>query len=160
MRTSQFQSGFTYLGALFLVTLIGGALASVGIVWKTAQQREKEKELLFIGDQFKKAIMLYYEKTPGPEKKYPKSLEELVKDERFAIPERHLRKLYFDPMTRKKEWGLVTAPEGGIMGVHSLSIEAPIKTSNFGPSLQVFNGKKKYSEWEFSYIPVQRNLKQ
>jgi type II secretory pathway pseudopilin PulG len=155
MPNNRYQCGVTYLALLFLVALMGVVLGATGIVWKTAQQREKERELLFIGDQFRKAILLYYEKTPGAKKQYPKSLNDLLKDDRFASPQRHLRKIYFDPMTRKTEWGLAVAPDGGIMGVYSLSNEPPIKTGNFSLANQSFEGKTKYSEWQFIHQATQ-----
>ena len=37
-------------------------LAGAGQLWRTEAQREKEKELMFIGEQFRLAIGSYYEK--------------------------------------------------------------------------------------------------
>lgn len=151
MRRHQYETGITYLAVLLLVAAMGAGLAATGMIWHTAQQREKERELLFIGDQFRKAIMLYYENTPGPNKQYPKDLNDLLKDERHPSLQRYLRKVYVDPMTRKKEWGLVTAPTGGIMGVYSLSNEPPLKTGGFAEKDQALERKGKYSEWWFSF---------
>lgn len=148
------ESGITYLVVLLLIAMMGGVLAASGVIWKTAQQREKERELLFIGDQFRKAIMLYYERTPGPVKQYPKNLEDLLQDDRYPNSQRYLRKIYIDPMTRTKEWGLVPAPNGGIMGIYSLSNDETFKTSNFSIADQALEGKNKYSEWQFVYQPI------
>lgn len=145
------ESGLTYLVVLMLIAVIGGVLAAGGVIWKTAQQREKERELLFIGNQFRKAIMLYYERTPGPVKQYPKSLDDLLKDDRYPNTQRYLRKIYIDPMTRSKEWGVVPGPDGGIMGVYSFSEEETVKNSNFSIADQAIDGKNKYSEWQFVY---------
>lgn len=149
------QSGVTYLAILFVVALTGVGLAATGVVWKTAQQREKERELLFVGDQFRRAIMLYYEKTPGAQKQYAASLHDLLEDKRFPSPQRHLRKIYIDPMTRSREWGLLYAPNGGIMGVHSLSNNVPIKSGNFSGRDRWFEGKSSYADWKFVYAPNQ-----
>lgn len=147
------QAGFTYLAALFFVAAMGVLLASVGSMWSTAQQRDKEQELLLIGEQFRMAIGMYYEKSPGYLKKYPETLDDLLKDRRQLAVQRYLRKIYIDPMTRSNKWGLVHAPEGGIMGVHSLSEEQPIKRANFDDANQEFAGKTKYSGWGFIYVP-------
>lgn len=147
------QRGFTYLAVLFMIAMMGVMLASVGTMWQTARQRDRERELLFVGSQFRQAIERYYEKTPGPVKKYPASLDELVKDSRFVTTQRHLRRVYRDPMTGEKYWGLVKAPQGGIMGVHSLSQDVPLKTGNFRALDKGFEEKKKYSEWVFFYAP-------
>ena len=156
MRRHQYETGITYLAVLMLVAVMGAGLAATGIIWKTAQQREKERDLLFIGDQFRTAIMLYYENTSGPVKQYPKSLNDLLRDERHPSLQRYLRKIYVDPITRKKEWGLVTTPTGGIMGVYSFSDEPPLKTEGFSAKYQAMEGKGKYSEWRFFYQPRQQ----
>lgn len=151
------QDGFTYLAALFLVALMGAMLAATGMLWSKAQQRDKERELLLIGGQFREAIGQYYEHSPGALKKYPDKLESLLQDERQLATRRYLRKLFVDPMTRTNKWGLVPAPGGGIMGVYSLSKDEPIKNGNFKEVNRNFAGKTKYSEWQFIYLPEQLN---
>lgn len=148
------ESGFTYLAALFMVAVLGAILASIGMLWSTAQQREKERELLFIGNQFRSAIGQYYEKSPGSLKKFPVTLDDLLKDERQLATQRYLRKIYVDPMTKTNKWGLVQAPAGGIMGVYSLSEELPFKQDNFRERDRALAGKTRYSEWQFVYVPV------
>lgn len=146
------ESGFTYLGVLFLVAFIGAALAAMGIVWHTAQMREKERELLYVGNQIRTAIKLYYSNTPGSVKQYPRELSDLVLDPRYPDVRRYLRKIYYDPITGTKEWGIMKNPSGGITGVYSLSDAQPIKTANFGTTNPGFEDKKKYSEWQFVYL--------
>lgn len=148
------QNGFTYLALLFAVALAGIALAATGTIWSTERQRERELELLFVGKQFRQAIQFYYENSPGRVKQYPRSLDDLLLDNRYLGVERRLRQIYVDPVTGEKEWGLDAAPEGGIMGVHSLSNEAPIKTTGFAVRDADFEGKEKYSDWRFVYRPL------
>jgi type II secretory pathway pseudopilin PulG len=50
------QRGFTYVGLLLAVALAGVALAAAGMLWSTTAKRDKEAELLFVGDQFRRAI--------------------------------------------------------------------------------------------------------
>jgi type II secretory pathway pseudopilin PulG len=147
------QSGFTYLAILFAIAIVGIALAVVGENATQANQREKEVELLFIGNQYRQAIMLYYERTPGAVKHFPAKLEDLLTDQRYNPPQHYLRKLYRDPITNQSQWGLVMSPEGGIMGVHSLSNATPIKQTNFAYSDIAFEGAAKYSDWVFAYVP-------
>lgn len=145
------QTGFTYLTILFAIAVVGVVLASTGIDWSQAAQREKEKELLFTGNQYRQAITLYYERTPGAVKRYPAKLEDLVTDTRFNPPQHYLRKLYRDPVLNQKQWGIVPAPGGGIMGVHSLSDASPIKNTNFSYADRAFEWETKYSSWQFIY---------
>ena len=64
-----------------------------GTVSYTLQLREKERDLLFVGDQFRRAIGEYYEKAPGGVKVYPKKLEDLLRDNRYPGVQRWLRKI-------------------------------------------------------------------
>jgi len=141
--------GFGYIGLLILVAMMSVALAGAGEVWHTAQQREKEQELLFAGGQFRRAIAQYYANTPGKARRYPLQLEELLKDPRHPGVRRYLRKIYLDPMTGKAEWGLVTGPGGEIYGVYSRSQDAPLKRAGFRLAEKDFEGRTKYSEWVF-----------
>ncbi len=143
------QEGFTYIGVLLAIALIGTQLALAGVAWSFAQTRQKERELLFVGGQFRTAISQYYLNPKGPQKEYPRRLEDLLKDPRYPGTIRHLRKIYADPITGKKRWGLVRLPNGGIIGVYSLSDEAPIKTGNFRPAELSFTNKQRYADWKF-----------
>jgi type II secretory pathway pseudopilin PulG len=147
------EEGFTYLGVLLLVAIMGFGLSAFAELHSHAAQREKERELLFIGAQFRDAIASYYNKSPGA-KVYPKKLDELVEDKRFPVPKHHLRRIYRDPMTDSVDWGVVEAPGGaGIMGVHSRSEEAPIKTGDFAAAEATFEDAENYTKWAFIYSP-------
>lgn len=146
--------GFTYFALLFIVAIMGSALALTGSLWQKTMQQEKERQLLFVGNQFRRAILLYYERTPGPVKQYPKELAYLIKDNRYPSLQRYLREVYIDPITTQKEWGLVKAPEGGIMGVYSLSHDKPLKIGNFNEQYLAFANNQKYSDWQFIYRPT------
>lgn len=142
--------GFTYLTVLFILAFLSGGLALVGEVWHTAARREKEAELLFVGSQYRKAIERYF--LNGP-RQYPRNLSDLLKDPRKPTTERYLRQIYPDPITGKNEWGIVKAPDGGIMGVHSLSEEPPLKLANFSRVTVVSSADPKYSDWKFVPAP-------
>lgn len=147
------QRGFTYIGVLFAVTLLGVALAAAGTLWSTAAQREREAELLFVGDQFRRAIGSYYEGSPGA-KRYPTRLEDLVEDRRLPRVRRHLRRIYADPMTGEPDWELVRLPDGGIVGVRSCATARPLKTGNFAQRDAGFAGAASYRDWVFAYLPA------
>lgn len=142
------QAGFTYLGALFLVALMGAALAAVGQLWSTTGQRAREQELLWVGTQYARALQSYYRNSPGVAR-YPERLEQLLEDDRFPTPMRHLRRLYPDPIGRGSEWGLITSVDGGIAGVHSLAEGRPFKRSRFPARWIEFEGVQSYAEWHF-----------
>ena len=146
------QRGFTYLTVLFMVAMMAGGLALAGEVWNTSAMREKEAELLQVGNEYRKAIERYY--LSGPQRQYPKNMEDLLKDPRQPGTVRHLRRLYPDPITGKDEWGLVKSADGGFAGVYSLSESAPLKTAGFAVRDASFEGKTKYAEWQFVFAPA------
>jgi len=154
------QQGYTFIGLLLILTLTGFTLAQAGNLWSQARQREKELELLKIGDKFRQAIGNYYNATPGEVKQYPPSLEALLKDNRYPQPRRYLRKIYVDPMTNMAEWGTVEGPGGGIMGVMSMSDKQPFKTKQFPLIYKSFENKKFYAEWMFVYSPFDEMLQE
>lgn len=143
------QRGFTLLGLLFLVAGMGIGLAALGSLWHTAAQREKEQELLFIGDQFRRAIDSFWKVEAGGGNRLPKDFNELIADPRFPGRVRHLRRVYLDPMTKGMEWGVVKGPDGGISGVYSLSEGKPFKTAGFTAPYQEFEQAQTYRDWVF-----------
>ena len=142
------------MAVLFLVAILSIKLAASEVSRHYAWRRDRERELLFVGHQFRNAIGQYYEKTPGTVKRYPAKLEDLLQDKRYLSIQRYLRRIYVDPMTGRAKWGMVRAPDGGIMGVYSRSKQKAIKTANFRGSDRDFDGKMQYSDWKFVYVPV------
>jgi type II secretory pathway pseudopilin PulG len=146
------QAGFTYLTVMFIVAILMGGLAILGETWETSARREKEVELLFIGNQYRRAIGLYYLSTPGVVKAYPRQIEDLLKDPRQPGTVRHLRKLYPDPITGKP-FVVIKGADGGVQGVNSPSDDAPLKVANFRVRDATFEAAQKYSDWKFIHTP-------
>jgi len=144
------ERGFTYLGLLLIVAAMGAGMAAFGELASQAARREKETELLFVGDAYRNAIGQYYESSPAGNKRYPQKLDALLRDERFVFTRRYLRRLYADPVTGK-EWATVQAPDGGIMGVYSKSEASPAKSGNFPPGYEAFTDARRYADWQFVY---------
>lgn len=148
------QQGFTYLGLLLAVTLLGAGLAAAGSVWSVHAQREREADLLFVGDQFRQAITAFYNDVPlGQRHRFPSRLDELLLDKRWPTTHRHLRRVYVDPMTGTTDWGLVRAPDGGILGVYSQSTAVPLKRQDFGRHYTAFEDASTLQDWRFVYRP-------
>lgn len=146
------QAGVTYLAVLFAVAILAGGLALTGELWQTSAAREKEAELLFVGHQYRQAIARYY--LSGPQRQYPRALEDLLRDPRRPGTERYLRKLYPDPVSGRGDWGLVKAPDGGIQGVYSLSPERPFRVAGFKPRDRELEGAASYTDWKFVFAPA------
>lgn len=153
INSSDNQSGYILVGLLILILIAGYSLAAVSSKFSETRKREREQELLKVGDTIRKAIGNYYNQTPGVIKQYPPNLEALIRDDRFPEPKRYLRKLFIDPVTHREGWGILEAPSGGVMGVYSLSAEKPFKSKNFRQEYEHFESKKYYGEWYFVYVP-------
>lgn len=155
------QAGFTYLTVLFLVFLLLLSLGAASEHIYTTGKREREMELLFIGEQYRNAIASYYDNSPGGVKQLPQTLESLISDKRSINTYRHLRKLYHDPVTGGSDWGLVKTPQGEIVGVYSLSNEPILMTANHSSLLQHIDSDDNsaslklltYSDWKFIFNP-------
>jgi type II secretory pathway pseudopilin PulG len=149
------QRGFTYLGLVILVAIIGLVAVSSLQVGAILQRRQAEEELLAIGREYYDALGRYADATPSGQSPYPGRLEDLLVDPRFPSIRHHLRKVYIDPITGNNEWGVVrgtTALGSGILGIHSLSEANTIKKDNFDAPFEYLKGKTTYSEWIFTTI--------
>jgi len=174
MRIKLNQNGITFLAVLMVLVIMGIMLGLTGQSWKMVMKREKEKELLFRGNQIKEAIENWNNAKYPPPTGHPvkplNKLEDLMLDPASLKPRPYLRRLYTDPMTGK-EWTLLRGPKiaanttttstgvstiqnGPISGVASTSQEEPLKTDFTDiPTLKDLGGMKKYSEWEFRADP-------
>jgi type II secretory pathway pseudopilin PulG len=155
MKNMLNQNGFTFLAALFIVVIMGLMLGLTAQPWKTIMKREREKELLFRGLQYRSAIEAWNTKhaTGATRKVIPlNELKDLLLDPSSLQKTKYLRQLYKDPMTGK-DWTIIRDTAGkGIIGVASTSSDVPLKTSFTEYSgLDSFAGKEKYSEWRFVF---------
>jgi len=146
------QSGFSLIGVLVLLGIIGLALGEAGSLFSILRQHEREQELLKIGDQFRIAIGRYYNESPSLVKEYPPSLQALLRDNRSPTPKRYLRKIPRDPINGSDIWGTVMSGDNRIIGVYSSSSGVPLKKANFRPLYKSFEGKTSYSDWRFTYV--------
>jgi len=149
------QGGFSYIGILVFVAVIGLASAMTFEVASTATRRSAERELRGIGREFSAAFKDYYLSSPKGTPAFPRGLEDLLRDPRFPGLRRHLRRIYADPLTGRAEWGVVPAPGGGIMGVYSLAQGAPLGRADnaLKANLPLGTPKGGYTEWMFGYDP-------
>jgi type II secretory pathway pseudopilin PulG len=132
------------------LAIIGIGLSATSEVWTQSRQREKEEELLFVGNQFRQAISRFYLQSPPAARRFPNTLEELVDDTRTPDkPAHHLRKLYADPMSSGTPWGEVRLASGQLVGVYSQSSGKPFKVFGFALRDKDFLDKDLYSDWIF-----------
>jgi len=150
------ESGYTYLLLLFAVAAMGLFAAGAAEGWSQLAQRERERELLFAGNQYRDALRRYFEAIPDAVQRHPARLEDLVEDTRFAGTRHHLRQLYPDPMTGQADWVLLRQGER-IVGVHSRATGRPLKQNGFDARDQGFVGAGSYVDWKFIATTVAKS---
>jgi len=151
------QQGLAYIALLLGVAITGASVAVGGSLWSHVQRREREKQLLWAGDQIRKAIVDYSRFAADPANRFPRELQDLLLDPRSSAPRRYLRQIYEDPMTRSTDWGLIRNPQGRIVGVHSRSAGVPVKTGNFGfTAYASFEKAATYADWRFTAVTEAR----
>ena len=144
--------GVALLGLVVLLALGGMVAVNYGQSAHDARLRERETQLLWTGQQFRHALESYYLATPGPVKHLPVHLEDLLRDNRFPQPVRHLRRLYTDPVQPDVPWGLLKRGNQ-IIGVYSQADGTPFKTTDLGPGLEAAQGASSYADWRFMFVP-------
>ena len=142
-RQRNKSGGFTYIGVLLATAILTAGVGLAIEAWHTTLRRDREADLLHIGNQYQRAIMLYYHGSPTNQPRYPRQLTDLVRDDRYPSARRHLRKTFPDPITGA-EWGIMKAPDGVIIGVYSTSTATPLMVSGTAAS---------YQDWKFAYTP-------
>lgn len=150
-RLQASQRGFTYIGLLFAIALLGLALAAVGTVWSTVARRDREQSALWIGQQYVLAIQRYYLQGPVGVRQFPQTIDELLEDRRGEAIARHLRRAYADPLAPGADWELIRLADGGIIGIRSSAPGRPLKITGFPPELANLDDAECYCDWEFTY---------
>jgi len=170
------------MAALLIGLSVMAVLMTVAMpVWKQSSIREKEAELVFRGEQYKRAVDLFQRKSgPGT---LPPNLDVL-------IGQKFLRKKYKDPVTGQDfdlispntpGAGTPTAPPGrggpptsrgttspptsqpsggrssqpgGTIGIQAGIVGVASKSK--ATSIRLYNGRNHYNEWQFVFVARQQ----
>jgi type II secretory pathway pseudopilin PulG len=97
------ERGFMLVGLIVAIFFVLLALSVAAPKVAQALRREREVEAVHRGNQYVRAIRLYYRKFGH----YPGSMEQLEKTNNI----RFLRQQYVDPMTGKADWRLIKVGE-------------------------------------------------
>jgi type II secretory pathway pseudopilin PulG len=152
-RASRHE-GFTFLGLLFLIILMGLMAAAAAATWSFTGQREKELDLLYVGREYRIAIERYRAAHATEPQPFPTALAALLGDDHRLAPRRFIRHLYFDPITGSDAWGLERNAKGGITGVYSLSERVPVRTVPvYADETIAFGDARSYRDWVFTATP-------
>jgi type II secretory pathway pseudopilin PulG len=100
---SRSEEGFLLVAMILAVALILIFLAVAAPTVAKDLQRERAIEMVHRGNQYVRAIRVYYRKNGS----YPPSIDALVKSNNI----RYLRQKYADPMTGKDDWRIIHVGE-------------------------------------------------
>jgi len=103
------ESGYTLLIALLIVATILLITAAAAPNILTEGRRDRDEEMIWRGQQYTRAIGLYYKKYGH----YPHTVDDLVKSDNQI---RFLRQAYKDPMnTDDGSWRMIYLGPGGVL---------------------------------------------
>jgi type II secretory pathway pseudopilin PulG len=136
------------IGVLVMLALAAAGAVQTGQRLADAQQRDNEEDLLWVGEQYRSAILAYAQQGPNGVRVPPMRLEDLVQDSRYPQARRHLRKLYADPLSPSTSWGVIRQGNG-IIGVYSQAPGEPFRKTGFAATQTGFDNAKQYADWRF-----------
>src|ERR1700674_5118883 len=106
------ERGYALLVVIFLVTVL--LLSTMVVVPNilTEGQREKEKEMIWRGNQYARGVKLHFRKTG----RFPTSVDDLTKPKLGSL--RFMRQAYKDPMNKADgSWRFIyVGPAGQLIG--------------------------------------------
>jgi type II secretory pathway pseudopilin PulG len=123
------EDGYLLLTVLVMVFLILLALSVAAPRVAKEIQRDKEREAMERGLQYRRAIQLYYKKFGA----YPTEIKQLEKTNEI----RFLRKRYTDPITGKDDWRLIHMGQAKVplLGFFGQPLQAGLSSASTGPGL-------------------------
>ncbi len=122
-RRTRSNAGFTYLGVLLAVALLGLGLTAAAQIWSKRAERERLARMDAIGAEYVAAIAAYQQGAPGiVVSGLPQSVGSMIRDPRLVTVRRYLRREYPNPFTGRPDWEFVLAPDGGILGIRGNAV--------------------------------------
>ncbi|HUZ47738.1 MAG TPA: hypothetical protein VMW54_13965 [Terriglobia bacterium] len=106
-RLASGKDGYALLIVMMMATILLISLTAALPNVYVEGQREKEAELIFRGEQYARAIMLFHKQF----NRYPNSIKELLHTNNMSF----LRHAYRDPMTKGGKWRFIHATANGII---------------------------------------------
>ena len=114
-RAGKSQSGFTLAGVIVIMTIMMIVVAyTVPRMWSTVMKREREKQTIYVMQQYAKAIVEFQLKNQT----YPTSPQQL-KDARQPRMIRGVKGEYVDPLTGEVDWLVIPQAAAASLPPHT-----------------------------------------
>lgn len=118
--------GFTYVGVLLGVALVGLALGGAAQLASKQVERQRAAQADWAFRQYRAALLSYHKAAPGAERKMPPALDDLLTDRRYLGIVRHLRRLYEVPCQDGRQAVLTYASRGSVAELRAAcGLDAP-----------------------------------
>jgi len=109
------ESGFTLAGVIVIMTLMMIIVAyTVPRMWSTVMKRERERQTIYVMQQYAKAIAEFRDKN---NKTYPTSIQQL-KDARQPRMIRGVKGEFPDPLTGEMDWLVIPQAAAASLPAH------------------------------------------
>lgn len=109
------ESGFTLAGVIVIMTIMMIFVAyTVPRMWSTVMKRERERQTIFVMQQYAKAIVEFREKN----KTYPTSMQQL-KEARQPRMIRGVKGEFPDPLTGEVDWLVIPQAAATSLPAHT-----------------------------------------
>ncbi|MEN8222980.1 MAG: hypothetical protein ABFR36_06935 [Acidobacteriota bacterium] len=147
------KSGYALLTAIIAINIFAIFSLMASSMWQREIGRENERELIFRGNQYVKAITGFRKKHPNT---FPKDIDILEK-------EKFIRKLYKDPVSETGEWNFVIKSRNAnnktliiitpdLLPKYSKSYSfIGVASGSINESYMEYRGKNRYDEWAFYF---------
>ena len=144
------ERGYLMVALLVAMSVMAIWMGAALPAWRTLAQREKEAELVFRGEQYARAVLLYRRKMNGSS---PMTIDALVQG-------RFLRKKFKDPMTGEDFQPLYLGQQPGQQGQQpagrsgqpqqqgGVGITGVVSKSKEN-SIRIYRGGSTYNTWNF-----------
>jgi type II secretory pathway pseudopilin PulG len=114
-KAGKGQSGFTLAGVIVIMTIMMIVVAyTVPRMWSTAMKRERERQTIYVMQQYAKAIAEFRTKNQT----FPTSPQQL-KDARMPRMIRGVKGEYIDPLTGEVDWLVIPQAAAASLPVHN-----------------------------------------
>ncbi len=145
------KSGYALITAIIAINIFAIFSLMAASMWQREAGRNNEKELIFRGNQYVRAIENFKKKYPNT---FPKNIEILEK-------ERFIRKLYTDPVSENGEWNYVMKSRNRrnktffiipseLLSKYIKSYDLyGVSSSSPDESYMEYRSMKRYDEWAF-----------
>jgi hypothetical protein len=121
------KEGYALLIVMMMATILLVSLTAALPNIYVEGQREREDELIFRGEQYARAIVLFHKQF----NRYPTSVKELLHTNEMSF----LRRAYRDPLSKSGKWRFIHATATGvILDSKTMGLPGQQKPSNSGGS--------------------------